>query len=174
MTPPRVTDILKEAGLIDTTWFTDHAREKGTAVHLACQYDDEGTLDEASLDSEVRPYLESYRLYKQQAHTKGFGWNEQPLIHRINLYRGTPDRVVFGSYPEVWDLKSGTPLPWHPIQLAAYANLTVNPYSCRRFGLYLQSDGTMARAKEYPITELVHDLSVFMSCLTIHNWKLTH
>ena len=41
---PSVTQILKDAGLIDTTWYTDEARQRGRAVHLAAQFLDEDDL----------------------------------------------------------------------------------------------------------------------------------
>lgn len=173
MNPPRVTDILKEAGLIDTTWFTDHARDRGTAVHLACQYDDEGTLDDASVTDELKGYLAAYRKWKAQSGRTTFAAAETRIVHPSGLYSGSPDRISDNPLAEVWDIKTGSPLPWHPIQLAAYANLMPYPYSYRRFTLYLKEDGTYT-VKEYPISETVHDLSVFMACLTLHNWKLTH
>ena len=39
---PSVTEILRSVGLIDATWYTEEARQRGTAVHLACEYWDSG------------------------------------------------------------------------------------------------------------------------------------
>ena len=159
---PRVTDILKSAGLIDTTWFTDEARARGTAVHLACQYLDEGCLDEATVAEEIRPYLAAYQRFRAEVITGEWTAIEQPVYHETLRYRGTPDRV-FGSW--LYDIKTGGPLAWHGPQLAAYAACL--PEITRRIGLYLSVDGGY-NLVEYKDRD---DWKVFQAALTVHNFK---
>jgi hypothetical protein len=93
-----VTTILKEEGLIDTAWFTEWAREKGSMVHLAINYEVNGILDEGeSLDDEIRPYLKAFRKFMKES---GFKVEkaETPGINTTFGYAGTPDLV--GNFPK--------------------------------------------------------------------------
>jgi len=141
---PRVTNVLRTAGLIDTTWYTEEARERGTAVHAATAYLDEGKLDETALDPRIVPYLDAYRAWKR-------GMAPRILAIEIEVvgrgYVGHPDRVaeIDGS---IWivDLKSSaSEEDWHGVQLAAYAH--AYKYHCnepglpRRANLYLLESG---------------------------------
>lgn len=93
-----VTAVLRAEGFIDTTWFDDWSRDKGTAVHLACHYDDLECLDEGALDPVIVPYLEAWRRFKADT-----GWvtevSEQPMMSSSYLYAGKPDAI--GSLPGV-------------------------------------------------------------------------
>ena len=62
---PSVTQILRSAGMVNTDWCTDFARDRGTAVHAAIHLDIANKLDEDSVDPEVRPYLEQWRQFKK-------------------------------------------------------------------------------------------------------------
>src|ERR1043165_3114073 len=63
---PSVTEILKGAGLVDDRWWTEAGRWRGSAVHAACWYDDEGDLDETTLDPKLQNYLQAYRKFKTE------------------------------------------------------------------------------------------------------------
>lgn len=148
----RVTEILTKAGLIDATWFTEESRQRGTAVHVATWLDDQGNLDEDSVDAAVRPYLESYRAFKRQSIRDGKGITiisgEFEVRDRVLDYVGHPDRALtFPGSPRHWivDLKTGEPARWHTIQTALYA-MTYEGGSGtpRRAALYLRSDGQPA------------------------------
>jgi hypothetical protein len=91
-----VTQILKAEGFIDTTYYTEYGRERGSFVHLACHYDDIGDLDEYTLDPEIKPYLDAYRRFKAES---GFivERSESPMMSTKYLYAGTPDKV--GAFP---------------------------------------------------------------------------
>ena len=66
-TLPSITQILKAEGFIDTTFYNEWARDKGSMVHLACHYDVTGCLDEDSLDDEIRPYLAGFRRFMAES-----------------------------------------------------------------------------------------------------------
>lgn len=93
---PSVTGILKAEGYIDTTYYTEYGRERGSFVHLACHYDDIGDLDEDTLDPEIKPYLDAYRRFKAES---GFivEQSEPPMMSTKYLFAGTPDKI--GAFP---------------------------------------------------------------------------
>lgn len=93
-----VTTILQAEGYIDTRWFDDWSRDKGTAVHLAVHYEETGGVDEHGLDPVIAPYLEAWRAFKDAT-----GWETQEseprLMSSVHLYAGTPD--VVGHLPGI-------------------------------------------------------------------------
>ena len=62
---PSVTQIIYAAGLVDDTWFTDEARNRGRIVHTASHYLDENDLVLDSLDEKYRPYLSAWERFKR-------------------------------------------------------------------------------------------------------------
>lgn len=144
---PRVTEILKSCGFVDSRFFNEAATSRGTAVHEACHLHDLGHLDPATLHPDLVGYLEAYKRFRADFSM----WEYEHMEVRIEnyLFRGTPDRVyvlkgfVPGLSKEygVIDIKTGGPLKWHPLQLAAYAELVgALPSLCR--DLYIREDGT--------------------------------
>jgi hypothetical protein len=133
---PRVTEVLVGAGLIDTTFMTEAGRERGTAVHLACQYLDENDLDMDSVDPALVGYLDAYRDFRQQVAMDG-SWIEMPQQDPKGLYRGTPDRILVDRPRCIYDLKSGAPQPSTALQLAAYVHMMPDEYSYGRYAVYL-------------------------------------
>lgn len=93
---PSVTGILKSEGFIDTTFYTEHGRDRGSMVHLACHYDDIDDLDETTLDIQIEPYLKAYRRFKSET---GFIVEKSECAMRSTIYgfAGTPDKV--GTFP---------------------------------------------------------------------------
>lgn len=168
---PHVTDILAEAGLIDTTWFTAEACEKGSAVHLAAQFLDEDDLDFDALDPAVAPRVAQYAKFLAEM---------KPMIHRIEMrvenkvhgYCGTLDRLVEMDIPRrglqrgVLDLKGLTASPSHGPQLAAYQDCVGRKEWPCRWNLYLMPD-------RYKLVEHRDrdDWPVFFAALTISNWR---
>lgn len=168
---PSVTEILRSTGLIDASWFTPEARERGRAVHMACEFYDQGDLDEDVLDPAIAGYVEAYKSYRAYIGlASSHEWIEMPMQDKTGVYAGTPDRVLSVRPRGIIDIKSGAPMAWHGIQLAAYVNMLDDPFSYSRFGLYLRQDGKF-RLKEYPKSEYMADLSIFQSALNIHYWR---
>ena len=162
-----VTKALVRAGLIDTAWFTEFGRDRGSAVHLATRYYDEGDLDIDSIDPAVRPYLDAYRAYREET---GWIWSaiEEPMAGAG--FAGTPDRIAKAPTKAIIDIKTGAFQPWHSIQLAAYAAMTGDPFRYERIGLYLTEDGKFS-VRVFPKSEYFADINVFQSCVNIANWK---
>jgi len=170
---PRVTDILKEAGLIDVSWLTPEGRDRGSYVHQACQFYDEGDLDESTVDSAIAGYLDGYKKFRRESSIESWDWIECPQQDPRGLYRGTPDRIIDVRPRAVWDPKTGSPVPCTALQLAAYVNMLPDPYSYRRFALYLKPNGTYT-VVEFPREQYAHDLSIFMAALNIYYWRQEH
>lgn len=166
---PSVTEILRFSGLSDISWFDEYSAWRGTAVHLACQLDDEHDLDPASVDETVKPYLEAWQKFK--AHMCFVSLGNEVMRHRkLNgmPFAGTPDRVgVLGALRCVLDIKSGAVRPETAIQLAAYTHLT----DClHRVAVSLSPDGNY-HLKIFPIAERLRDLNRFQGALANWYWR---
>jgi hypothetical protein len=118
---PSVTETLRAAGLIDTSHYTEHARDRGTAVHAAVLYDDQGDLDESTLDPEVKPYLEQWREFKK--HTRaGIITSEAKLWSGVDLYAGTLDKYLrLNGRRTIIDIKTNSMPEWVVEQLGGYS-----------------------------------------------------
>ena len=89
---PSVTTILKAEGFINTAYYDDWSRDRGSMIHLATAYDDAGELDEENLDPVIFPYLEAWRKFRKES---GFVPEqiEPPMMSTAYKYAGTPDRI---------------------------------------------------------------------------------
>jgi hypothetical protein len=160
----RVTDVIKRCGLVDTTYFDDTARDRGTAVHLACQYFDEGRLDWAALHESVFPYVEQYARFHRTVHPTITGI-ELTLEHEQYGLVGHCDRtMIIDENVCVVDLKTGGKAPWHGVQLAGYA-MMLDPLHLRRV-LYLSPTAW----KLEPYNDRT-DFDVFRAALVIERAK---
>lgn len=165
---PGVTEILQP--LVDfggaPQSVIDTAAAFGTAVHAACELDDLGELDEASLDPSLCPYLEAWRTFCAD-HDAQWEWIEGRVFHRTLRYAGTLDRYgTVNGVGTVVDIKTTAQLyPSVGPQLAAYATASEMPV-VNRMAVQLRADGTY-------VTKLYDDpadWSVFVSLLTLRNW----
>jgi len=147
---PRVTAMLEAAGLINTRWFTDEARDRGTRIHLATKLLDEGKLAWSGLTEEERPYVEAWAKFKEEL---GVIVKEREvfLCDPQKRYAGTCDAIASAdrgtsSAPPLWvlDLKAGAELPSYRIQTAAYEDMlhaTRHVAYYRRAAVHLLPDG---------------------------------
>ena len=95
----------------------------GRAVHLACEYFDQGVLDWGSLDPAVQPYVDGWILFCQEKRVEVLEV-EQKVYHPIYGYAGTLDRILRadchrGRGLALVDLKTGDATMAGP-QTAAY------------------------------------------------------
>jgi len=168
---PRVTDILKSAGLINGNFFTDQARDRGKFIHAVTVIDEQGDLDE---DFEpTREYMGYIRAWRKFLAEHKCTWThvEQRMEHLAFGYCGTPDRIgTVDNKPTVADIKSGSAAIWHKLQLAAYVAMFPNSIRYHRLVVRLQDDGAYHIDWFGPHTYQA-DLNVFLSALTLHNFK---
>ena len=162
-----VTQAISAAGLIDSEWFTEYSRERGRAVHLATQFDDEGDLDPASLSPVIAPYFEAHRRFKRET-----GFVPQMIESRFcrvdQGYAGTFDRfgLMGGKRKAIVDYKTGPIAPWTRLQLAAYCASLPGAAGFERYAVRLCDDGTY-KMKCFPISDFRQDLNDFLTTVRI-------
>lgn len=115
-----LTSVMKAEGYINNAFYTEAGRDRGTDVHLACRYYDEGALDWSSVSDEYFAYVEAWAQYREDFKFKPT-MIEQPVHSHIYQFATTPDR--FGSDKDFKDImieiKTGSPVGWWGLQLAA-------------------------------------------------------
>jgi hypothetical protein len=143
---PSVTEIIRDAGLIDDTWFTEHARNRGSQVHKACQFLNEDDLHLESLDQELLPYVIAYQAFLRDTGFRVYR-SEQRVVSRRNMFAGTLD--IYGllrrGVRAVIDVKTGAVPDWVGVQISAYMLALIEMGLGRpneRLGLQLRSNGT--------------------------------
>lgn len=171
---PGITAVLRGAGLIDASWFSAAAADRGTAVHLAIQYAAEGDLDESSLAPSFAPYLAGWREF-----CAAVGWTplEAPELLVASETLSFATRIdgvgeVFGR-PTIVNWKTGARLAWHAIQSAgealAYGEWIgkVAPHRLCRASVYLDDEGGYALIEH----KKKSDVDVFRAAACLAAWK---
>lgn len=144
----------------------ERARQLGTAAHMALHYDDEGTLDEGTLDPAVAPYLAAWRAFRRDHHV-AIVEMERCYADAVYGFAGTLDRIAVSAGRRILvDIKTGS-VEGADLQTAAYAHLAGEPLSVLRWAVQLHP--------ERPVPYTVHpyrnlaDWRIFRSAL-----ELTH
>lgn len=131
-----VSSILKRAGIVDLSGIPADVLERacqfGTAVHLACELWDKGTLDIATLDLPLVPYLEAWQKFVKDYECEMVAI-EEPVFSKVWWFAGKLDRIAncknfalpFGTSVArkrtLLDIKSGSSIyPSMRLQSAAY------------------------------------------------------
>lgn len=146
------------------------AAARGTAVHQACEFYDEGDLDMGSLDPRIAGYVEAYAAFRRET---GFAPTsiEELVHHPALMYAGRLDRVgTFPNSPQpampwIVDIKtSSRALPSYAVQLAGYAGCFGTPH--RRAVVHLGREG-------YKVIEYAdrNDWKTFQAALAVWRWK---
>ena len=162
---PGVTGTIGDAGYMGWLPRDQYYLDRGTAVHLATELDDQGVLDESSVDPVVAPFLDAWRAYRRDTHRE-FLFFEKQLYHPTFGYCGTLDR-------DGLDIKTGCEYKWHKVQAAAYLQLMlVNGYPLpdKWISVYLKQDGKY-NTRPYDILTLLREFQAFTSALVTANWK---
>jgi hypothetical protein len=176
---PSVTQIIQDNNLgfdfsqlpkLDLAWYGD----RGTKVHLACEYLDAGILDWATVDPRILGFVKSYQLGKHEYKFEVCE-SEKLVFDPLFRFAGTLDRIVrfkpetkLANITAQIDLKAGVPHISHGYQTAAY-NICLDggEYSRHipRFGLYLREDGSLPGLKAYPDLD---DFTIFESAINLY------
>lgn len=165
---PSVTQVLQGAGLIDTTWFNDAARTRGTYVAQATEMYDKGTLDYDALDEGLKPYVMAWEKFLVASGAE-IEVIERAVFSAVRRYAGTLDRIIrLGShgFRQIIDIKTGSKAPWHCLQTMGYA-LCEHGF-LRRASVILRDDGTYLFCEH---NDDATDRHVFLSALNLYHWK---
>lgn len=145
---PSVTTVLCDVGVIDYSHIPGPARAaallRGRMVHVATHYDDEGDLDETTVDPAIMPFVEAYRRFRADS---GFRPElvERRGYNQTYRYAGTLDRTGWiGSARVLVDIKTNCAERWVALQLAAYAAMFDQPRTYQRVCVELHDDTTYA------------------------------
>lgn len=178
---PSLSEILTQAGVSDYSNVSEEILRKsaafGKAVHLACQYFDRGSLDESTLDCNLKPYLTGWINFCEDFKCE---WLviEEPMCSKKLMYGTTPDRIgcVKGRISGVEIKATAKLMASTAIQTAAHA-MAYNETAPRgmkildRYGVLLLPDGVNERNYKMEKYKKKSDESVFRSALNIYNWK---
>lgn len=180
----RATTALADAGIIDTSWFTEESRLRGSYLHDAVLLHYQQDLAEESLDVALLPYWTGYLAFLEES---GFVPTsvEEPVCDEIAGYAGRYD--LYGQFPklppsamDLIDIKTGRAPAWVKLQTMGYRRRLDCP-RVRRWALELPGDGRyrlLALNLQTPIaTHQIDRLAdqrheaVFLAAVTIANWK---
>lgn len=174
---PSVTQLLKPIGPDLSAIPRDVLERKralGQAVHLACELDDKGELDEASTDPQVMDYVQSWRAALKALDAEVV-LNEFQAYHPVHKFAGTLDRVLrLRSTGEnmLTDIKTAAEAsPSWGVQLEGYRLLidaqrvTVQ----RRAAIMLSPTKFQVVSYSDP-----NDEACFRALLSVHQWKERH
>lgn len=164
---PRVTSLLRAGGLVDTAWFTEDARARGSALHLATQYLDEGVLDWDSVDPLIVRRLAQYSRFLDEVKPTILAIEEEVVNEALNYHGHLDRRLIINGAEGVLDIKGPAVLPWQGVQTALYAACFPRPM--KRWGLHLSDERYQLIPHRDPL-----DWPVAKACITINSWRLRH
>lgn len=190
---PSNTQVLTAEGLIDKTFYSEDGRERGTRVHAACWFADEGKLDWDTVAEDERGYIRAFEKFKRESEwITDFNelpvWGSPGFGTRLDLLGVGVFKVgdTFLRRRAVVDIKTGVVPPWVGLQTAGQKMAVVeriqaqdeawsahleyingHPYPELRFALKLNRNGTY-RLKEFndPAEE-----PIFSGYVHAHHWK---
>ena len=161
---PSVTTIIKEAGIVNTSWYTKKGATRGSKVHKLTEwYDKKKKLP--PLGKKGLAYLKAYKAFLSDS---GFipDLIEEQVYNAEWQYAGTLDRTgTLGGTRVLIDIKSGAIPAWAGIQTAAYAGCLSERVT--RYVLQLKDNGSY-KLKKF---DQASDFAVFKACVTIYKWK---
>jgi hypothetical protein len=168
---PGVNRIIRQAGLVDASYFYEEVRRRGSFVHDICYLLDIGDLGD--YDPQLEGSKRSYeRLMADGRCTWDHAWSERAIAHQHDGYCGKPDRWgQIDKYPACAELKRGTYSPWHEIQVNAYARMRTPPRGKRwkPWLIYISPDG--AKAQLVPC-RIIDAEKAFIEALNLFYWRL--
>ncbi len=175
---PSITKVIEACGLVDYSMLSQEDlrfyQDRGTALHNATWYSDEGDLNASTMDDfEVKPRLQAWLKFRRDLPFRTL-LIEKRMYDPIYGFAGTPDRVV--EFPDgrrgVIELKTGAIQKAVALQTAAQVKLVreKNETTLRRLAVHLKADGEYS-CREFHVRDYPADLSVFLSALSCYKWR---
>lgn len=175
-----ISEILRGASLVDEMGFNEEARQRGSDVHLASTWLEDGEVDWENLEAVgIAGYMHSYERFLKR-HYLEIIFREQPVYNVDANVAGTPDRAAYYEIrngfrvPLILDIKSGSHRDEHELQVAGYDFIlpaSVLPVPRRLGCLYLDKDGDEAQFicfRDYTIK------NTFRAAVSVVQWKAAH
>lgn len=169
---PSVTQILSIADLysrVDKNLMA-RASKFGNAVHRATELHDAGTLDMATMNVALAPYLDGWKRFLTET---GFtGLKSETVVYSANHgYAGRFDRLgVMTGKLTLLDIKTTTTVPkTTKLQLAAYANAYEEMHDNKieqRISVQLKPCAYSIRPYNDPL-----DFLIFRNFITVYQWR---
>ncbi len=176
---PSVTQVISAAGLIDSKWFTEESRIRGSYVHRATELLDANDLFMGDIPPEYMGYISAWMRFKREADFTP-ELREHRVYHPKWHFCGTLDRTGFfglraANNRALLDIKTGVPAPWHPLQVCAYTKaLTLDePDDYRKMTVLLRKDGTF-KVNEYQAGLFRDYWNTFLGCMTVCSFRMEH
>jgi hypothetical protein len=171
---PSVTQCLKACGFIDERG-DEYAMKRGEYVHEATALDDNGRLDESSLDPVILPYVQAWRRFRKDSGFKPIKI-EWIVGHPVYRYAGKLDRVGdMHDFQWVLDMKTGGEADWHPLQTALYAVASEimggKIGELKRGAVYLRDNGSYSFAEHSNPADRADGLAAVRICHRKGGWK---
>lgn len=177
---PSVTQVIEDVFPMSEFIPKELLRQKadlGKKVHSTTELYDKGTLDENFLHPILQNYLNQWvkfrKDYNVQFNLELLGENiETMAYHSIYKFAGRIDRTcLVEKEKSIIDIKSGTEQKTHQLQTAAYSmlvnqSLDKKSQIKKRYAVYLSETDY----KVIPHTN-TNDENIFLSCLSIYNYK---
>src|SRR5882724_6992190 len=148
-----VSRVLELAGIHAPVFYDEAtanlAAQRGTALHRATELLELGTLDWATVDPIVLPYVRCYERFLREYSLFQVDAREQRVYHSTLRYGTTLDRSgVLSAEPSIVELKTSAKVePWMGVQLAFHAmadrradDTPMNRRHYQRVVLHLQPD----------------------------------
>jgi hypothetical protein len=164
---PHVTDILVRAGLVSTQWFTEDARERGSAVHLAARFLDEDDLNWSTVSDDVLLRLRQYQRFLDEVNPEILAIEEEVRNEALRYCGRLDRRIKINGREGVLDIKGPSRCPWHALQVMYYVSCFSRPLA--RWVLYLSDD--QYRLVEFSSRE---DWPMCKAILTTVAWRERH
>lgn len=161
---PHVTDILARAGLIETQWFKEYDLARGSALHAATHYLDQGDLNWETVDPVILGRLRQYQIFLDEVQPEILAVEEK-VTNEALQYQGTLDRrVKIKGREGILDLKGPSRAPWQALQIVMYAACFPRPLA--RWALHLSDE-------RYQLIEHKDrsDWDVAKAAITLVAWK---
>lgn len=145
---PSITQMIEMAGLVESDYYTEESRVRGTAVHdLTAAYDLKA-LEPEACTSKYRGWLFAH-VAAMRIVRPTWSHVEEPFVHGRLRFGGRPDRLgLVYRLRSVAEIKSGGPEKCHQIQTAlqailaaAESGVALPPEHWTRLALYLKKDG---------------------------------
>lgn len=171
----RVTQILSATGLYDFQYADEEAKERGSRVHLATHFFDEGDLDWRSVDEADEPFIRGWQEFRRDTQFVP-DLIEHPVENTLYQYRGTLDRLgtVKGRPLQVLiDLKtsnSGQISKNVGLQLAAYGFAYDRGRVFDRAAIVLlpaPMNGKLYSVRWFPVPEYQSDVADFLAAVRL-------